>query len=158
MQISRKEFLQTATLLALASSQRCSTMPKNFYGNIPSPTSAKISKVIIVGAGVAGLSAARALSQEGIETEVLEAKNRIGGRVDTRIIGGAAIDFGGAWIAGGAANPLHKICAQKDLQVLNREKDNSGNLIVFDGNSGKRTPYWKSAYHMMMASYTIPRI
>ena len=39
--------------------------------------------VVVIGAGIAGLSAARALHDQGRSVEVLEARNRIGGRVDT---------------------------------------------------------------------------
>jgi monoamine oxidase len=42
-----------------------------------------MAKVIIVGAGVAGLAAARRLAEAGIETVILEARDRIGGRIDT---------------------------------------------------------------------------
>src|SRR5437867_1780982 len=40
--------------------------------------------VIVIGAGVAGLAAARDLQFAGLQTIVLEARDRIGGRIDTR--------------------------------------------------------------------------
>lgn len=40
------------------------------------------SKVLIIGAGCAGLEAGRILAQKGIPFEIFEATNRIGGRVD----------------------------------------------------------------------------
>ncbi|MFI9511204.1 flavin monoamine oxidase family protein [Nocardia sp. NPDC052566] len=58
--------------------------------------------VIVVGAGYAGLSAARALRRSGVDVLVLEASARIGGRVHTeRIEGGWAIDLGAQSISQG---------------------------------------------------------
>jgi phytoene dehydrogenase-like protein len=50
--------------------------------------------VVIIGAGLAGLTAARALQKRGIESVVLEASDRIGGRVSTDVVDGFRIDRG----------------------------------------------------------------
>jgi monoamine oxidase len=54
--------------------------------------------VAIVGAGFAGVTAARELSAQGLEVVVLEGRDRIGGRtwVDERL--GASIEMGGTWV------------------------------------------------------------
>ena len=44
------------------------------------------STIVVVGAGVAGISAACALSEMGYNVIVLEARDRIGGRIDTRLM------------------------------------------------------------------------
>jgi monoamine oxidase len=55
--------------------------------------------VVIVGAGYAGLSAAEILTDAGPEVTVLEARDRVGGRVHTETLkDGLAIDHGGQWV------------------------------------------------------------
>jgi monoamine oxidase len=55
--------------------------------------------VCIIGAGFAGLTAARRLRQRGQTVVVLEARDRVGGRIWTQAVGGTPIDRGGAWLA-----------------------------------------------------------
>ena len=54
--------------------------------------------VIVVGVGLAGLTAARALADAGRSVIVLEARNRVGGRVVSHPIGdGKIVEMGGQW-------------------------------------------------------------
>jgi len=57
-----------------------------------------MTDVVIVGAGLAGLSAARALQRAGKQVVVLEARERVGGRTHSIDVGGARLDVGGQWI------------------------------------------------------------
>jgi len=57
-----------------------------------------MSDVIVVGAGFAGLTAARELSRRGRSVLVVEARDRIGGRTWTTERLGRALELGGTWV------------------------------------------------------------
>jgi monoamine oxidase len=58
--------------------------------------------VLVVGAGLSGLYAARSLQRSGLAVTVLEARDRLGGRVlSQKLANGATIDLGGQWIGPG---------------------------------------------------------
>jgi len=57
------------------------------------------AEVVVVGAGFAGLAAARALVAAGVDALVLEARDRVGGRIYTRPASdGTPLDLGGQWV------------------------------------------------------------
>jgi polyamine oxidase len=72
---------------------------------------ADAQRVIVIGAGACGLAAAAAIAEEGIEVIVVEARDRIGGRVWTNSDLGFPVDLGGSWIHGVKKNPLTKMAA-----------------------------------------------
>lgn len=72
-------------------------------------------KVIVVGAGFAGLAAAGALRAQGLEVVVLEARDRIGGRAHTLSLAGHAVDVGAAWLQQYERNPLARRAEQLGL-------------------------------------------
>ena len=57
------------------------------------------TEIVVVGAGIAGLTAASTLAGEGVDVLVLEARDRVGGRVWNTEIGGEANELGGQWVA-----------------------------------------------------------
>lgn len=61
---------------------------------------------IVVGAGIAGLVAARRLTDAGVATTVLEARDRIGGRIWTDRSSGHPVERGAGWLHGTERNPL----------------------------------------------------
>lgn len=72
-------------------------------------------RVVVVGAGVSGLTCARELRQAGVAVTVVEARDRVGGRIWTGEVAGFAVDLGGAWIHGPRDNPLAEYCRQVGL-------------------------------------------
>jgi monoamine oxidase len=65
---------------------------------VPRQGSVLHTDVVVVGAGFAGLSAARALRQQNRKVVVLEARDRVGGRVKAGKIAGRLVDVGGMWV------------------------------------------------------------
>jgi monoamine oxidase len=65
------------------------------------PARAAPARVCVVGAGLAGLAAAVALAEGGLEPLVLEARERVGGRVHSRRLGnGAVVELGAEFVEG----------------------------------------------------------
>ena len=71
--------------------------------------------VLIIGAGVAGLSAAAALRARSADAILVEASSRVGGRTLTTRIGGHAFDHGAQWLHHAERNPLVKLADPADL-------------------------------------------
>ena len=63
--------------------------------------------VVVVGAGAAGLTAAKTLVDAGREVIVLEARDRVGGRLLTEQRDGHYVEMGGQWLAPPAFTTLH---------------------------------------------------
>lgn len=55
--------------------------------------------VVVIGAGVTGLTIATDLQRAGLSVEVIEARDRIGGRLRTETIDGARLELGGQWVS-----------------------------------------------------------
>ncbi len=75
--------------------------------------------IIVIGAGVAGLTAARALVDGGHDVLVLEARDRLGGRTHTASIGPSRVDLGAAWIHGPHLNELTTAVEAAGLDWVN---------------------------------------
>ncbi len=81
------------------------------------------SDVVIIGAGAAGLSAAKELQRLGLTYTLVEGSHRIGGRAySEEIAAGVWFDLGCAWLVGGASNPFVHIA---DALGITLDKDNS---------------------------------
>lgn len=89
--------------------------------------------VVVVGAGFAGLSAAKHLAAAGYDVTILEARDRVGGRVYTDRSTGVALDMGASWIAGlGHNNPITDIAKQASAEFSKATDYN--NIIIYDAD------------------------
>jgi monoamine oxidase len=83
--------------------------------------------VVVVGAGMAGLTAARSLAEAGLKVLVVEANDRIGGRIWTRHVGDEAIELGAEFIHGRPPE-LWALIKEAGLETYQRE----GTQICFE--------------------------
>lgn len=88
--------------------------------------------VAVLGAGLGGLSAARALEARGLDVAVLEARDRVGGRVCNHPLGGGkTIEVGGQWI-GPQQERMHELTAELGIETFDTHTDGE-RLFAFDG-------------------------
>uniref|UniRef100_A0AAR5QL07 SWIRM domain-containing protein n=1 Tax=Dendroctonus ponderosae TaxID=77166 RepID=A0AAR5QL07_DENPD len=79
--------------------------------------SKKYGKVIVIGAGIAGLAAAQQLQQFGLEVIVLESRDRVGGRIATFRKGDYIADLGAMVVTGLGGNPVTTLSKQIDMEL-----------------------------------------
>ncbi|KAI3865121.1 hypothetical protein MKX03_024815 [Papaver bracteatum] len=86
--------------------------------------------VIVIGGGIAGISAARALHDASIKVVVLESRDRLGGRVYTDYSFGFPVDMGASWLHGVCReNPLASLISRLGLPLHRTSGDNS---VLYD--------------------------
>ena len=111
MQISRKQFFALVAASTLAARKSLSA--------------AKPEKILVIGAGIAGLAAARQLKSAGHTVIILEGRSRIGGRIHTSREIGAPIDLGAAWIHGSDStdHPIVQLAKQVKARTVETDFD-----------------------------------
>ncbi|XP_065341084.1 lysine-specific histone demethylase 1A isoform X3 [Cloeon dipterum] len=82
----------------------------------PLPTK-KYGKAIVIGAGIAGLAAAQQMQQFGMEVIVLEARDRVGGRIATFRKGNYIADLGAMVVTGLGGNPVTVLSKQISMEL-----------------------------------------
>ena len=91
--------------------------------------------VVVVGAGFAGLTAARELTGAGRSVVVLEARDRVGGRTCTEEHLGTWIDLGGQWIGPGQ-DRIEALVAELGFRTYPQTE--AGDDVILDGDGARR--------------------
>ncbi|MGW4077790.1 flavin monoamine oxidase family protein [Streptomyces asiaticus] len=118
-----------------------------------SAAGATAADAIVIGAGYAGGTVARELAARGLKPVVLEARDRVGGRIFTATFGGEQVELGGAWL-GPQQELVH---AELKRYGIGTYLDTVAEQVVLPGPSGLRTmspeqaatvvePLWNSFY------------
>jgi monoamine oxidase len=94
--------------------------------------------ICIIGAGFAGLAAAYKLTQAGKSVAVLEARNRVGGKVCTETLpDGTPINMGGTWLGEGHER-MHALARELGLETY-RQYVHGDSLMILDGKRHRYT-------------------
>lgn len=118
---------------------------------------AKKPKVIIIGAGFAGLAAAKYLHKKGIDFVILEARNRISGRVFSHPIDekeNLIIELGAEWV-GNSHERIHNLCNEFGLELQNNQFDTH---LIYKGNYYKKKEWdysedWNKKFKAIIDHY-----
>ena len=104
--------------------------------DVPVGAAEPVERVVVVGAGIAGLTVANALAHGGVECVVVEARDRIGGRLHTVDLAGSPVDLGGSWIHTPVGNPMRAFAQQAGVPC--RSANPLPELAGFDCGEGRR--------------------
>ncbi|KAE9596324.1 hypothetical protein Lal_00048834 [Lupinus albus] len=86
--------------------------------------------VIVIGGGMAGVAAARALQDASFQVVLLESRERVGGRIHTDYSFGFPVDLGASWLHGvSKENPLAPLIGKLGLPLYRTSEDNS---VLYD--------------------------
>lgn len=107
-------------------------VPSSPSTRVAVPSTEKLYDVVVVGAGLSGLAAARDVVQAGLSCLVLEASERIGGKVFSKRIrkGGAVVELGAAWINDTTETRMTALAQKFGAELL--EQNTSGNCVLQD--------------------------
>ena len=136
--VSRRQLLKiggTSSVLGFLSLQQQLVDAQITAPGKPSPRQ-KSCRIVIIGAGISGLAAAHLLRQQGHEPIVLEARDRIGGRIFTdRNSLGFPIDLGASWIHGISGNPLYELANGNGIKTIDCQYDSFPQIFNSSGKT-----------------------
>ena len=99
--------------------------------------------VVVVGAGFAGLTAARRLAEAGRSVVVLEARDRVGGRTETIEVDGIPVDIGGQWVGPGQ-DRLYALAAELGVQTF--AQPTAGDTVLLRDGEVRRLGHLAEAF------------
>ncbi|OJJ12674.1 amine oxidase [Alphaproteobacteria bacterium AO1-B] len=139
---TRRQVLKTGAALALTSPFLNASLAKAQNDDFD---------VIVIGAGIAGLAAARRLQDLGYAVVVLEATSAVGGRIRTDWSLGAPFEVGAGWIHRPEGNPVSKLADAIDAPTY-ITSDESYQVYAQDGAAVSRSTI-NSKYRDLMRLY-----
>jgi monoamine oxidase len=96
-----------------------------------------MSDVVVVGAGLAGLAAARWLVAHGHEATVVEARERVGGRTQTQVLDdGTPLELGGQWFGEGHTR-MYELAGELGLETFRTWNDEGALLLDLLGKQSR---------------------
>ena len=99
-----------------------------------------MSSVVVVGAGLAGLAAARRLVASGHEAVVVEARQRVGGRTEGLVLAdGTPLELGGQWLGEGHTR-MHELVGELGLSTFRTWNDEGQLLLDLQGRRSTVKP------------------
>lgn len=101
---------------------------------VATSSQSKNQKVIIIGAGISGLSAGKYLQDNGYQPTILEAQDKVGGRIKTDRSLGVPFDEGASWIHNPRGNPITPIAQQSGAETYMTD-DFKVKVYDIDGNA-----------------------
>lgn len=89
---------------------------------------------LVIGAGMAGAAAAQRLAAAGVRVHVLEARDRIGGRIHSAAMWGTQVELGASWVHGVRGNPVAALVRADGLGLIPTDYDDT---VVRDTVTGR---------------------